>query len=100
MTSQHRERSKKVPSASGSRDRATQAAAASALVARGVRQPCRPAAGGGGASTLDDQVVGHLEPIMVDQPADAVQHRGFRFEGRVVAEQGAGLFNRGVLAAR
>ena len=39
--------------------------------------------------SLDDQAVGHLELSMVDQPADAVQYRGFGFEGRVVAEQRA-----------
>jgi hypothetical protein len=33
---------------------------------------------------LDDEAVGDLEPIMVDQPPDAVQHCGLWFEGRGV----------------
>jgi hypothetical protein len=49
---------------------------------------------------LDHQGVCDLEPVVVDQPADAVQYRGFGFEGGGVAEHCARLLDGGVLAAR
>ncbi len=49
---------------------------------------------------LNGQAVGDLEPIMVDQPADAVQHRRLGFKGRGVAEQRARFVDRGVLTTR
>src|SRR5215212_4979207 len=49
---------------------------------------------------LDDHAVSDLEAIAVDQPADAVQHRGFRFVDRGVAELRARLLDRGELATR
>ncbi len=38
------------------------------------------------ASALDNEAVCDREPILVDQPADAFQNRGLRFEGRWVGE--------------
>ena len=52
-----------------------------------------------GSDSLDDEAVCDLELFVVDQPADAVQYRGFGFEGGGVAEQRAGLLDGGVLAA-
>jgi hypothetical protein len=49
---------------------------------------------------LDDRAVGDLEPIMIDQQADAVLDGRLRLEGWSVAEQGARLLDGGVLAAR
>jgi hypothetical protein len=36
---------------------------------------------------LDNEAVCDLEPIVVDQPADALQHGGLRFEGGRIAQQ-------------
>ena len=72
MTSQHRERSKKVPWRSGG-EIERHGSLPQEFWSAGIRHPAAWSAAGPGTSTsLDDQAVSHLELIMVDLPADAV----------------------------